>query len=206
MSLKLSIFENFYDLDEYMHDLTTRDLAGAVSASMNSAGRRARTQGGKQLKKRIALKSEAIRKRIWAARVRHNVISKMHFDLVFSGTPIGMINFIVGNKSKIDQKGKKIKNRRKLKARIKPGKTIKLRGAFIQDITSKQVFRHIGKGRRARKISTKSLAKIIVEQKVEKWFEDIFTKRFEREFKRQIYWRWSKTDNRYSKSPMRLPK
>ena len=152
------------------------------------------------------LSATEIKRRIHVLKAKGGSLRSVQAALSFSGVPISMIHFVVGNKQPIKQAGKKVKKRRKLKARIKSGTTIKLNGAFIQDIQSKHVFRHKGKGRRARKVSTKSLAKIIVEKQIDRMFEQIVTKRFQREFQKQITWRWGKTAQKYSRTPLRLPR
>ena len=189
-----------------MDQLGHKDVVSSARTALNSALRRGREQGSKVMRKRIMLSATDLKKRLTVIKARGGSLKSVQGALVFSGTPIGMINFVVGNKSPIKQKGIKIKKRRKLKARIKPGKTIRLSGSFVQDIKSKQVFRHIKSGRKARKVSTKSLAKMLVEQNIQKMFDEIVQKRFDRVFRKQLQWRWDKTSRKYSKSPMRLPR
>jgi hypothetical protein len=203
--MKIDIYNNFRDLDDMMHELGN-DVTKAVRASLNTATRRGRVQGSKEIRRRINMPPAEIRKRITFIKAKGGSLRNLETQLIFSGTPIGMINFIVGSKQAIKQAGVKLKKRRKVKARIKAGKTFRLEGAFIQNITSKQVFRHEGKGRRARKLSTKSLAKIVFEDKINKMLDNIVFTKFNREFPKQIRWRWDKTGNKFSKSPMRLPK
>jgi hypothetical protein len=206
MSIKINIEHNFQDIQDMMDDLGHSDVVGAARSALNNAIRRGKVQGSKDIKRRINMSATEIRKRITTIKAKGGSLRSVQAALSFSGVPISMINFIVGNKQPIKQKGKSIRKRRKLKARIKSGTTIRLPGAFIQDIQSKHVFRHKGKGRRARKISTKSLAKIIVEKQIDRMFEQIVVKRFQREFKRQVEWRWSKTSKKYARTPMRLPR
>lgn len=198
MSLKINIDTNFTHLDDLMDDLGEKDLVNAARSALNSATRRAREQGSKRLSMRVNLKRSEIKKRIVYKKARGGSLKSLEASLTFSGIPISMINFIVGSKKPIDQKGKQVKKRRKLKARVKGSKKILLQGAFIQKIQSKHVFRHKGAGRRARKLSTKSLAKIVLEDRSQKIFDEIVEKRFKREFEKQIRWRWGKSYQRFN--------
>jgi len=207
MSLKINIWQNMYDLTQMMEEMATKDLVSAARAAMNSSVRRTRQLGSKEIRKRLNLKATEIKKRIVLIKARGGSLRALEASLIVSGAPISMLNFIVGSKQPIKQKGVAVKKRRKLKARVNPGKTIKLSGAFIQNIQSKHVFRHKGSGRRARKLSVKSLAKTIMERQLQKQLDLIFQKRFNREFDKQIRWRWEKSGQKFSKSPMRkLPR
>lgn len=188
-----------------MDDLGNTDIVNAARASLNNAIRRGRVKGTQIIKRRVNLKPSEIRKRIQIERSMGGILRDLQAALVFSGDPISMRNFVVGKKTAIEQKGIPIKKRRKLKARVKYGQTIKLAGAFLQIGASgnKQVFRHRGKGRKMRKISTKSLAKIILEERINANLKAIVNKRMEREFARQIQWRWSKAYANFNKKPLK---
>lgn len=188
-----------------MDDLSDKDVVNAARAALNNAIRRGRVKGTKLIKNRVNLKATEIKKRIKVERSTGGILKKLNAALVFSGDPISMRNFVVGKKSTIDQKGIAVKKRRVLKARVKHGQKIILAGAFLQRGASgnKQVFRHRAKGRRLRKISTKSLAKIILEEKINVSLKRIVTVRMEREFRRQIQWRWEKSYSKFNKKPMR---
>lgn len=203
MSIKINIESDFPHLDNLMDQMGNSDITSAARASLNNAVRRGRQQGSRILRKRINLKATEIKKRIVLSRARGGNLRSLNAALTFSGIPISMINFIVGNKNPIKQKGVKVKKRRKLKARIRGNKKVVLTGAFIQDIQSKQVFRHKGTGKRARKLSTKSLARIILEDRIQQQMETIVQKRFSREFSRQIHWRWEKSVKNFKRKPLK---
>lgn len=203
MALKINIETNFPHLQSLMNDLGDKDVTAATRASLNNSVRRGREQGSRMIRSRINLKATEIKKRITIQKARGGSLRSLEASLTFSGIPISMIHFIVGNKNVIKQKGVPVKKRRKLKARIRGNKKISLGGAFIQDMQSKQVFRHKGKGRRSRKLSTKSLARIILEDQIRTKLDEIVEKRFSREFQRQIHWRWEKSYSRFNKKPLK---
>lgn len=205
MSLDINIEHNFKDLSQMMDELGEKDVVNAARSALNNAVRRSKSQGSKQIGFRTPLKPSKIKKRINTTKARGGTLSSLNAMLIFSGTPIGIINFVVGNKNPISQKGRKVKRRRKLKARIRGSRVVRLNGAFIQDYKSKQVFRHVGKSRRMRKLSSKSLAKIVEENKIEKVFVEIAKKRFGRIFKKQLDYRFAKTSSKYSRTPLKMP-
>lgn len=203
MALKINIETNFPHLQTLMNDIGDRDITNAARAALNSATRRGRQQGSNMIRKRINLKATEIKKRIKFTKASGGVLRNLEASLTFSGIPISMVHFIVGKKTPIDQKGVPVKKRRKLKARIRGNKKIMLSGAFIQKMQSKQVFRHKGSSRRARKLSTKSLAKIIMEAQIRENLDKIVEKRFSREFQRQIHWRWEKSYSKFNRTGMK---
>lgn len=206
MSLKINIDHNFHDLKEMMNDLGNKDIAASARGAINRAMVRGRKVVIKQLRQDIRLKSGAIKKRITINKAKSSSMHNMVGEMVFSGIPISMMEFVVGKKSTISQKGIKVRKRRKLKVRIAPGKSFTVKSGFIQKMKSTQVFRRKGKGRRVRKLATTSIAVIAFRNPRKTRLESVLLKRFDREFSKQIQWRHAKTTARYSKSPMKLPK
>lgn len=206
MSLKINIEHNFHDLTKMMNEISHDNIVGGTKRAMNDALRRSRVVVGKEIMKEIALSSSKVKARINIYKARGSSLDAIEGALGFSDMPISMLNFVVGNKSNIKQKGLKVKQRRKLKVRLKPGKTIKLKGAFIQKVKSQQVFRRKGQGPRVRKLGIKSIATIAFQRKIRPRIEEVFLKRFDREWRRQMSFRFQKTANKYSGSPMRLPR
>lgn len=206
MGIKFDVRDNFYDLGKCIEDLGVNDVGVSARMALNVAMRRGRVIVNKELRKDISLKSGAINKRIRIIQAKGNNISRMEGVMIFSGIPIGMMEFVVGKKTKIEQKGIKVRKRRKLKAKIAPGKTFRLKGAFIQDVKSTQVFRRRSEGRRVRKLGVSSIAVIAFRRPRRDILVNVLTTRFNREFNRQINWRHEKTSRKYSKSPMRLPR
>lgn len=205
MSLKVNIDHNFHDLTDMMDDLGNKDIAASAKFSINRTLTRGRKTVIKQIKRDINLKALALKSRIIINKAKSNSMSSMKGSLNFSGFPISMLNFVVGNKSNIKLKGVKVKKRRKLKARIAPGKTFHLKGGFIQDVKSKAVFRRKSTGK-FRKISSASVAVIAFRRPRITMLEKVLVTRFNREFAKQIEFRHAKTTAKYSRSPMRLPK
>ena len=204
MTLKLKIEHNLHDAQKMFDELGNKDIIASARMALNNAIRRGKSEGSIRLRKRINLKSREIKARIKEDKAKGSTLRQIEASLVFSGIPIAMISFLT-KKTPIEQKGKPIKKRRKLRVRVKGSKSIVLKGAFIQKMNSLQVFRHKGRGRRARKLSTKSLAKIIIEHEINKMLEQLVAVRFSREFNRQLRWRWGKTSRKYSNTPMKLP-
>lgn len=206
MSLKVNIDHNFHDLAQMMDELGNKDIGSSARTAINKALTRGVSVVVKQLRKDINLKSTGTKKRIKVIKAKGSQMHRMEGVMIFSGTPIQLLEFVVGNKSPIKQKGIKVRKRRKLKVRFKPGKTIHVKGGFIQDVRSKQVFRRRSQGRKLRKLSTSSLAVVAFRQPRLKILENTLLKRFDRIFDQQIRWRHGKTTAKYSKSPMRIPK
>lgn len=204
--MKVNIDTNFHDFKNMMDDLGNQDIGASAKAAINGAFTRGQNQVAKQLKKDINLKTTQVKKRITIVKAKGTQMHKMQGMMIFSGTPIALKEFVVGPKTNIKQKGVKIRKRRKIKVKFKPGKTIKVAGAFIQKVNSQQLFRHKGKGRRVRKLSASSLAVIAFRQPRRKRLEATLLGRFDRIFKQQIQWRHSRTSRAYSKSPMRIPR
>lgn len=204
--MKVNIDTNFHDFKDMMDDLGNRDIGASARTAINRAMTRGQSQVVKQLKKDINLRSTPIKDRITIIKAKGTMMHKMEGVMIFSGNPIPLKEFVIGPKTNIEQKGIKIRKRRKIKVKFKPGKTIKVAGAFIQKVNSQQLFRHKGKGRRVRKLAASSLAVIAFRQPRRKRLEDTLMGRFDKVFKQQLQWRHSRTSMAYSKTPMRIPK
>lgn len=205
MSIEFNIETNFPHLKKLFEDLGEKDVTNAARTSLNKAIRRGATQGLKVIKLRVNLKSAMIKERMETEKAYGSVLRNLEVALRFSGQSISMRHFITGHKKPINQKGVKIKKRRVLKAKVKYGKKIKLNGAFIQKGNSGnvQVFRHIGKSRKMRKVSTKSLAAIVVEERMNAQINRIVEKRFERQFPKELEFRQKKSMGLFNKKPMK---
>lgn len=206
MSLKINIEQNFHDLTKMMDEIAHVQILAGTKRAMDNALRRGRVITIKEMRKEINLPSSKIKARITIYKARGASLNGVEGALGFSEKAIPMLDFVVGKKSNIKQKGIKVKKRRKLKVKIKPGKTIRLKGAFIQNVKSQQVFRRKGQGPSVRKLGTKSIATLAFQRNMRPKIENIILKRFDREFRRQMSFRFEKTAAKYSRSPMRLPK
>lgn len=203
MSLKVNIDSNFHALDSMMDDLGNKDLAAAAKTSINKALIGGRKVMINQIRQDFNLKSMALKKRILVKKTSSNSLHSMKGEMIFSGIPISMLEFVVGRKENIKQKGIQVRKRRKLKARVAPGKTFHVKGAFIQNVKSKAVFRGKGNDRRLRKLSQASVAVIAFRNPRKKRLEAALIERFDNEFTKQIMWRYNKSADKFSRAPMK---
>mgnify|MGYP005989666153 CR=1 FL=1 len=206
--MKVNITENIYDLDNMLDELSNREIGLATRSSINTTLRKSRLKFNVLLRRDIALKPTSIKKRLKTTNANGSNLSTMMGTMNFSGEPIRMLELVIGKKSKINQKGISIKNRRKLKVRIVPGKTVRLKGAFIQQVKSKSAFRRTGgKGsRRLRKLSISSLAVIAWRDRRRNILDKMITVRFDKEFNKQIQFRMGKLKRKYSNSSLKIPR
>lgn len=201
--MEINIDNNFYDLKDMMQELSNQQLGAATKISINKALIKGRKEVTAQLRQDINLKSGSIKKRIFLNKPKTNSLHNMYGEMVFSGHPISFLEFVVGSKENIKQKGIKVRKRRKLKARIAPGKTFHIKSGFIQDVKSKGVFRRKGSGRRLRTLKTVSIAVMAFRKPRINRIMNAIEKGFDKEFRSQINWRFGKLSNKYSSTPMR---
>lgn len=206
MGLEINIEHNFHDIKKMMDEISKVEILAATKKAMNVALTRGRVVVVKEIRKHVNLAPAKVKKRIQIKRASGESLNAVVGALAFSDIPIAMKEFVVGKKEDIKQKGIPVKKRRKLKVKIKPGKTVRLKGAFIQTMKSQQVFRRRGDGPQSRKLGTKSIGTIAFQRNVRPRIEETILKRFDREFNRQIRFRFGKIAKKYSKSPMRLPR
>lgn len=147
MALEINIKTNFAALAAAFDDLKKRHVVQAARRAMNRSLISVRKESVLSLRKVIKLKSTEIKDKISTFPARGGSLEALEAKLVFSGKPIPLINFIRGSKAVIEQKGIKVKRRRKLRAEITPGKRFIVKKAFIQRARSVQVFKgQRGKG------------------------------------------------------------
>ena len=94
-----------------------------------------------------------------------------------------MLEFVRGAKTPIQQKGVKVKRRRKLKIEIKPGRKVILAHAFIQRVRTLQVFKRKNE-RRLAKQGIHSVAQEVFRSYKASRIAEEGLKKFESEFQR----------------------
>jgi len=194
MSIDISIEDNFDNLEGYLDDLKADAAVKAVHFSINRTLLTLRERSVQRIKERLSVKTGVLKS-------KHLVINKaklgglgfhtMKGEILYNTTPIPMIEFISGAQQKRSQKGVAVSKRKPLKARIRPGKTVTLKHAFIATVHSKQVFkRRDTSSRRVKKQGIVSVGfifkKPLIRNELQLLGGKRFTELFVREYRRRI--------------------
>jgi hypothetical protein len=181
MSLEIDIRSNFTAIGAAFEELKTVHIVQAARRAINRSLISTRKESIAEIKKKLKMKTGEIKERTKMLKARGSKLHSLEGKLIFSGIPVPLLTFVRGNKDVIQLKGKKIKNRRKLRAEVTPGKRFIVKGAFIQRARTKQVFK--GKKKRGfKKQGAPSIGHIVREKEVgnvlarfgAKRFRDIF--------------------------------
>lgn len=164
--MEIDLFDNFKQVDKLLDDLTEREISLATRRALKRTSTTARLLAIKRIKKERRLTSTFIKQRLpLFVRASGTIVSNMGAKLEFSAKPIGLIHFV--NKSSLKKRvglgGAQLKGKR-VTARIKPGKSTKLRKAFYAQgrNNNDQIFQRSSKKRLPlKKSSTPSLSAII---------------------------------------------
>lgn len=155
MSLDIQIY---VDLDDIMMTLGTMDRKAvnrAAKRAINRALSSVRQTAFDSIRARLNIKEKSLRDRyVRMRKASVDMFGAVSGELEFSAESIPMIEFVKGSKEPIEQKGIKVKKRRKLKVEIAKGKRFVLKKAFIQRVHSKQVFKRPTKGFKKQGISS----------------------------------------------------
>ena len=142
MSIEVNISHNFDALEGYLDDIQTNAAIQAARYSINRTLLTLREHSVKRIRDRMNLKVGVIKKKhLFLSKAKGGNLLTLEGQIKYNTKPVPLLEFVQGKKTPRDQKGIKISKRKVLKARIRPGKTIKLRHAFIADVNTKQVFK-----------------------------------------------------------------
>ena len=165
MALDVRIDDTFDDIRLYLDSTLEKAAMQSARRALNRTITATRTQALRDLKKRLKFQKGQAKKnkdRFRLIKARGGSLNTIKAEIRFSGETLPLIDFVKGSKSVPKQKGIKVRKRKQLRAEIKPGKTFKLKSAFIADIHSKQVFKRRGKRtRQAKKQGLASFATLL---------------------------------------------
>lgn len=165
MGINIDITSNIASVMASIDDINKQVFYQSIRASIGKALVAGRAYSAQKLRQRLNIKSGMVKSKIGMTKPTGSSLHSLEGVLSFDTTPQPLIDFVKGNKDVIKQKGIKIKKRRALRVEITKGKIWKMKGAFIQQVKSKQVFRR-GKSGKFYKQSAPSIAHFINEAKL----------------------------------------
>lgn len=200
MSIDVSIEHNFDQLEGFLDDLKTKAAIESTRFSINRTLLTVRERSVEKIRQRLNIKVSDLKGggkgkkqgQLKMRKARGGSLHTMEGSLLYNSNAIPLLKFITGSKQPRNQKGIPVAKRKRLKARIRPGKTIKLRHAFIADVHSKQVFKRISSdSRKVKKQGITSVGFIFNKAPFRKEIQMLsgrrFTELFEREYKRRVF-------------------
>lgn len=140
MSIHIEIQDNFLEVAEIFAK-HQKHVVAAARFSINRSLLTVRNESIPMIRKHLNMKVGAVRKRAAIERTKGGGLRSLIGAVDYSVTPVGLIEFVKGNKQPIKQKGIKVAKRRKVKIEIRPGRRLTLKSAFIQKVKTTQVFR-----------------------------------------------------------------
>ena len=99
LQLEISLDRDIREIDAFLDELKFRALTLAARQALNRSAVDIRAFANKQIRKRQNLKLGDIKKRVRIIRARGMNIAQLEARVNFSGIPLPMILFIVGQKS-----------------------------------------------------------------------------------------------------------
>lgn len=203
MTIEINIAHNLDALEPWIHEMQGKAVTQSVKRAINRTLISVRLISIKMFKKRLNKKQTAFyKKKIKTFKAMGSDINRMQGVMIYDGKTIPLLEFISGSKDIIKQKGIAIKKRRKLRASVKPGKKFQVKGAFIQKVNSKQVFK--GKrGQGLKKQGVSSLGTIMQRQSFRPLLEKIAVGKFKKEFIRDLQFRINKATEKVNSARMR---
>lgn len=184
MGLNAKITTNLLDIASALNELGQKHLFRAVRRSITRSLPTMRASSVEMIKRDIKLKSGFIRKGTQVNKVRGSSLLNIEGSIGYDSTPIPMMEFVRGNKNPIQQKGIKVKSRRKLRVEIRPGRKVVLAHAFIQKVRTLQVFKR-KKERRLAAQGVHSIAHEVFRSYKANRIAEAGLKKFESEFERE---------------------
>lgn len=201
MSIKIDITSNIANVPVIMDEIKSKIAAGAARTSINRTLTSTRAKTGQELSKRLRLSSTKIKKKVSIEKASGKSLRSLHGVIWFNDDALPMLQFVRGHKNPIKQKGVKIKKRRKLKVEVIRGKKKVLKGAFIQKVKSKQVFKSSGSG--FYKQSVPSIGEWISKPFLRDPLQDHMIKTFDKVYANQFEYRMERAARKHNRAKMR---
>ena len=206
MSLDFNILHNLEATEEWLDSIKVKAVLGAARAAINKTLRSTRVFSVKAIAKQYRLKPSGLSRRevksmMKVKKARGGSLNSLEGQIKYDTTPIPILKFISGAQEIIKQKGIKVKKRRRLRAEIRPGKKILLKGAFIQRVHSKQVFK---RGRAGfKKQGVASIGQVIMRDRMKILLLNHVASVFEDNFKNQLQFRLDKLATKLNNSKLK---
>lgn len=138
MSIRIDVKDNIIEAYQAFDNLKRSEIHKAARRAINRTLVTVRKEAVGIIKEDIRIKSSVLKaKYIWIQKPTQKNFGDMRGDVVFSSKGIALVEFIRGSKSVTSQKGLKIKNRKKVRVEVTPGKRVVVQGAFLQKTSSK---------------------------------------------------------------------
>ena len=197
MGIRVDILAEVKEALEFINRFQDRDVINSLRYSINKTLVSLRKESIEEIRKRLNLKSTVLRQQyLKMERAKGSTITSIEGTMWYSGRAIPMLEFVAGNKDVIEQKGIKVKSRRKLRVRVVPGKSLRLDKAFIQRVHTKQVFKRSGKKGEFKKQGVVSVATLLRDRGLGDKLASFAKARFGDVFLRDLA---ARTDNRFTK-------
>lgn len=192
MSIKIDITNDLAkaaaEVDYLNHDIIPK----AAKTAINRAVMSMRKESTKLIPKEIRLKPTNLKERyIKLRKAQGSVIAGLVGVISYLDEPTPLLEFVRGSKDPIKMKGIKIKDRKKLRIEIRPGKKFVLRRAFIQKVSSKQVFKRPKGGDNFKKQSAPSVGYIVMHRKLHELIAEEGQRSFQKNFRHELAFRLS---------------
>jgi hypothetical protein len=165
MGVNINIASNLAGHMAAIKDLNEQVFFKSIQYSINKALVAGRTEAAQGLRERLNIKSGNVKSKIGIGKAKNGTLAQLEGYLSFDDSPQPLLDFVKGNKEVIKQAGIKVKKRRVLRVEISKGKSFKMKGGFIQQVRSKQVFRR-GKSGGFKKQSAPSIAHFVDDRKI----------------------------------------
>ncbi len=198
MSLNLSLESNLKKITITLDKIRTKAMVTAARQGLNKTLSKMNTLSANAVKQRRNLKVGIIKRKFFTQiKAKGSTLDRLEASLIVSAKPISAITYIVGKREPRSQKGITIRKRKKVKVRIRPGKTTILPNAFLAKGKSgnTQIFRRKKRGKGStslpiKKLSSPALSTLFDDKKfrtpLERASARIMVKEFNRAFTNQL--------------------
>lgn len=204
MSLDIHIKTNIYEVREFLDDFKLKIMGASTRTAINKSIRATRTHASKEIRSHLNLKAREFKgDHTKTFNAKGSRLENITGELSFSGHEIPLLKFVTGSTDTIKQRGISVNKRRKLKVKVKRGKSIRATGAFIQKVRTKQVFRR-GRSGKLYKQSVPSVAhyvrtNMVLRNSLERKAKETFWLNF----KNQWEWRLEKERKKLKSARLR---
>lgn len=113
-------------------DLRVKIIPVAARMAINRTMAGQRTMASTLIRKKLALKASNVKARMNLRKASGNKLDRLRSTLTTSNKPISLLEFVVGQREPVNQEFTPVANRKKLRARVRPGLTKAHKGKFIQ--------------------------------------------------------------------------
>ena len=165
----------------------------AAKSALNRAVVSMRKESTKLIPKELRLRPTNLKERYMRLKKAQGMtIGGLEGEIAYLTDPVPLLEFVRGSKDVIAQKGIKVKNRRKLRVEIRPGKRFVLKRAFIQRAITKQVFKRAQGSKAFKKQSAPSVGYVVLYRKMHLAIVEAGMDTFRKNFAGELAFRLSK--------------